>query len=523
MHYLPAATMAMDNYFSYSAFLLPLLLFILAHFLRPRSKKLPPGPFPLPVIGHLHLVKTAPHEALSRLSSKHGPILFLWFGSRPTLVLSSPSAVEECFARNDVAFANRPPGVAADNLTYNYTSLVWAPYGHLWRTLRRLIVVELFSAKSLQKSSVIREEETRNFLSHLGRASRASRDGDPKRVELKYWFFVLTVNTIMRVVNGERYVGDEDAGGEAGRKLVEGFEETFMRGKPLNLCDYFPVLRWVDYQGVEKSMRAVQGKRDGFLQGLVDEFRRKREANCVDDYKSSTLIGTLLRLQESEPEFYTEDVIKSVILVLFLGGIGSSTSTMERAISLLLNHPEALRRVRTEIDTQVGHSRLVDDTDFAVLPFLHCVICETLRLHPPLPLLLPHYSSEDCTVGGFDVPRGTTLLVNAWAVHRDPNVWEQPNNFKPERFEAIEKEREGFKFVPFGVGRRACPGNNMAMRAISLAIGALIQCFELEKVGGKKRNASQLVEELISLKFEDSEAVCFPRQEALGLLSQFEY
>lgn len=122
----------------------------------------------------------------------------------------------------------------------------------------------------------------------------------------------------MRVVNGERFVGDEDAGGEAGRKLVEGFEETFLRGKPLNLCDYFPVLRWVDYQGVEKSMRAVQGRRDGFLQGLVDEFRRKREANCVDvgdDYKSSTMIGTLLRLQESEPEFYTEDVIKSVILV----------------------------------------------------------------------------------------------------------------------------------------------------------------------------------------------------------------
>lgn len=318
MHYLPAATVAMDNFFSYSAFILPLLLFILAHFLRPRSKKLPPGPFPLPVIGHLHLVKTAPHEALSRLSSKHGPILFLRFGSRPTLVLSSPSAVEECFARNDVAFANRPPGVAADTLTYNYTSYVWAPYGHLWRTLRRLTVVELFSAKSLQKSSIIREEETRNFLSHLGRASRGSGNGDPKRVELKYWFFVLTVNIIMRVVNGERFVGDEDAGGEAGRKLVEGFEETFMRGKPLNLCDYFPVLRWVDYQGVEKSMRAVQGRRDGFLQGLVDEFRRKREANCVDvgdDYKSSTMIGTLLRLQESEPEFYTEDVIKSVILV----------------------------------------------------------------------------------------------------------------------------------------------------------------------------------------------------------------
>lgn len=196
---------------------------------------------------------------------------------------------------------------------------------------------------------------------------------------------------------------------------------------------------------------------------------------------------------------------------------------MERAIFLLLNHPEALRKVRTEIDTQVGHNRLLNETDLATLPFLHCVINETLRLYPPVPLLLPHYSSEDCTVGGFDIPQGTTLLVNTWAIHRDPNVWEEPNDFKPERFEVIEKGREGFKFVPFGVGRRACPGNNMAIRVISLAIGSLVQCFELGKVGYKKNDTSQLVEELISPKIEDLEVVCFPRQEALELLSQFQY
>ncbi|KAE9457211.1 hypothetical protein C3L33_10886, partial [Rhododendron williamsianum] len=295
--------------------------------------------------------KNSPHEALSRLSSKHGPILFLRFGSRPTLVLSSPSAVEECFARNDVAFANRPPGVAADTLTYNTPPTC----GPRTATSGGPSAASPSSSSSPPKAS-------RNRPSSAKRRRGTSLPSG--------------------VVNGERFVGDEDAGGEAGRKLVEGFEETFMRGKPLNLCDYFPVLRWVDYQGVEKSMRAVQGRRDGFLQGLVDEFRRKREENCVDvgdEYKSSTMIGTLLRLQESEPEFYTEDVIKSVILVLFLGGIGTSMSTMERAISLLLNHPEALRKARTEIDTQVGHSRLLDETDLAALPFLHCVICETLR------------------------------------------------------------------------------------------------------------------------------------------------
>ncbi|KAH7848547.1 hypothetical protein Vadar_004244 [Vaccinium darrowii] len=508
----------MEIYFYYCAFLLP-ILFILKHFIRPNKKHLPPGPFALPIIGHLHLIKTPPHQALLRISSKHGPILFLRFGSRPTLVLSSTSAVEECFPKNDVAFSNRPPSISADHLSYNYTTIVWAPRGHLWRTLRRLTFVKLFSTSSLQKSSVVREEETKNFVSHLLRVSNSN-----SKVELKYWFFVLTVNIVMRLVNGERFVGDEVAGIEAGKKLVEGFEETFMKGTPLNLCDFFPVLRWVDYKGVEKSLRVVQGKRDEFLQGLVYEFRRKIEGDCFDDGGNckSTLIGILLGLQESEPEFYTEDIIKSLILVLFLGGIGTSTSTMERAISLLLNHPEVLHKVRTEIDTQVGHGRFIEEMDLAALPFLQCVINETLRLYPPVPLLLPRYSSEDCTVGGFDVPRGTTLLVNVWAMHRDPKVWEEPNNFKPERFEVIEKGREGFKFLPFGVGRRSCPGNNMAMRAISLAIGSLVQCFELEKVGDKKRDTSQLDEELFTLKSEDLEVLCFPRQEALQLLSQFQ-
>ena len=168
---------------------------------------------------------------------------------------------------------------------------------------------------------------------------------------------------------------------------------------------------------------------------------------------------------------------------MLVGGTDTTTTTLEWAMSLLLNHPEVLKKVKAEIDSQVGCGRLLNDSDFAKLPYLRCVINETLRLYPPQPLLLPHFSSEDCIVGGFHIPRGTILLVNAWFMHRDPNLWEEPTKFKPERFEATNGEREGFKYIPFGIMRRACPGAGMGTRVISLALGELIQCFDWERVG----------------------------------------
>ncbi|XP_057490154.1 cytochrome P450 81C13-like [Actinidia eriantha] len=506
----------MENSCYYLAFLLVSLLLLSKRFLN-KARKSPPSPFALPIIGHLHLlIKAPPQQALANLASKYGPILFLRFGSRPTLVISSPSAIEECFTKNDVVFANRPQSMAGDHLTYNYTSFVWTPYGHLWRSLRRLAVIELFSFKSLHKSSLIREDETLNLLSHLFSISI----GGNRTVDLKYWFSLLVFNIVMRLVNGERCVRDEDAGTESGKKILERLWGKFVISTPVNLCDFVPILRWIDYKGFEKMLVMLHKERDEFLQGLIDEYRLKKSSDSsgVGENKS-TMIGSLLRLQESEPEFYSDDLIKSMLLVMFLGGIGTSANTMERAISLLLIHPEAFHKVRAEIDTQVGHSRLLDESDLANLPYLHCVINETLRLYPPVPLLLPHYSSEDCTVGGYVIPRGTTLFVNVWAMQRDPTVWDEPNKFKPERFEGIEWGREGPKFVPFGMGRRACPGAIMGVRAISLAVGSLIQCFELEMVGQKKGDMNQGSELPSDQPGQALEAVCIPRQNAIELLS----
>jgi len=143
-------------------------------------------------------------------------------------------------------------------------------------------------------------------------------------------------------------------------------------------------------------------------------------------------------------------------------------------------HPDVLKKARAELDSQIGQDILMEESDVSKLRYLQSIISETLRLYPAAPLLIPHMSSKDCTVGGYDVPPNTMILVNAWAIHRDPEVWDDASSFKPERFEC--GEADGHKLMPFGLGRRACPGAGLAQRMVGLALGSLIQCFEWERV-----------------------------------------
>lgn len=188
-------------------------------------------------------------------------------------------------------------------------------------------------------------------------------------------------------------------------------------------------------------------------------------------------------------------------------------------MSLLLNNPEALVKARAEIDRQVGHSRLVEDSDLPNLPYLHGVIKESFRMYPAGPMLVPHESSADCTVGGYRVPRGTLLLVNIWAIQNDPELWDDPTKFKPERFVDFQGKKEGaFLLMPFGYGRRRCPGENMAMRVVGLALATLIQCFEWTRIG-REMVDMRVSPGLTTPKAQPLVAKCRPRQVAEKLLS----
>lgn len=227
-------------------------------------------------------------------------------------MVSSPSAVEECFTKHDVVFANRPNSMSADRVTYDYSSFVMSPYGHFWRVMRRLTVVELLSSNSLKGSAQIREEEIRVVLRMLRKICEI---GGLRRVDLNYLISIYSLNSMMRVVAGKQCAGEEDFGGEVAKTSVKRMRELFSPILSQGMCDFFPVLRWIGYKGMEKKLISLYEARDAILQNFIDEIKGKHDGPLELKTKSN-FIESLLSLQVSEPEFYTDDVIKSNLMVI---------------------------------------------------------------------------------------------------------------------------------------------------------------------------------------------------------------
>uniref|UniRef100_A0A2N9FMR3 Cytochrome P450 n=1 Tax=Fagus sylvatica TaxID=28930 RepID=A0A2N9FMR3_FAGSY len=282
----------------------------------------------------------------------------------------------------------------------------------------------------------IRKDEVKHLLWKL---SRNSCQGFAK-VELKSMFSELTFNIIMRMVAGKRYYGEDLKDEEEARKFRRLVKEIATFGGVSNPAEFVPVLRWIDHGGMEKKVKGVSKRMDAFLQGLIDKQRSK-------DEEENTMIDHMLSLQKSQPEYYSDQIIKGFY---YLPGTDTSAVTLEWAMANLLNHPDELQKARVEMDHQIGQEKLMDESRY------------------------------DCTIEGYDIPRDTMLLVNAWAIHRDPKLWDDATSFKPERFE--NGESDAHKLMHFGLGRRACPGAGLAQRTVSLTLGSLIQCFEWERV-----------------------------------------
>ncbi|OWM70821.1 cytochrome P450 81Q32-like isoform X2 [Punica granatum] len=501
-------------------FLLFIAFYAIARHLIHKIRNLPPSPFPtLPVLGHLHLLKKPLHCTLAAISLRHGPILLLQFGSRRVLVIASPSAAEECLSKNDIIFANRPHLLAGKYIGYNYTSLAWSSYGEHWRNLRRIASLELLSSHRLNNLSGIRAEEVTTLVKRLAR-----KDDQARPVEMKTALFELMMNVMMRMIAGKRYYGENvaEAELEEAKKFREIVTETFRIGGATNVGEFLPVLRKIGFKGVEKELQALQAKRDSFMHSLVEQH--KREAKGGEDpnpegEKNKTLIEVLLSLQESEPEYYKDVTIRSIMSVLLAAGTDTSAATMEWAMSLLLNHPKVLKKAQAEIDNVVGSDRLVKESDLTRLPYLHCIINETLRMYPAGPLMVPHESSEECHVGGYRVPGGTMLLINLYSIQRDPKHWPDPEKFKPERFEGMEGVKDGHKMMPFGSGRRGCPGENLALRMVGMTLGSLIQCFEWGRISKDLVDMTEGTG-LTMPRARPLMAECRPRESMMLLLSQ---
>ncbi|KAF7061029.1 hypothetical protein CFC21_067759 [Triticum aestivum] len=450
-----------------------------------KSAQLPPSPAAIPFLGHLHLLKRPFHAALSRLAARHGPVFSLRLGSRPAVVVSSAAGARECFTDHDVTFADRPRFPSLQLVCFGCTTLPTSRYGPYWRNLRRVATVQLLSAHRVGCMTADIASEVRAMARRLARAAAAD-PGGAALVELKRSLFEVSLSALMETVAQTKTSRAEGAEDTDMSPEAQEFKESLDEIVPLlggaNMWDFLPVLRWFDVFGVRNKILAAVSRRDAFLRRLIDAQRRTLgDGGGEGDGEKKSMIAVLLDLQKTEPEIYTDMVIMALCMTMFSAGTETTATTAEWAMSLLLNHPNALAKAQAEMDATVGTTRLLRADDLPRLGYLHCIISETLRLYPPVPAMIPHESSADCTVAGYHVPSGTTLLVNAYAIHRDPSAWEHPLEFRPERFE--DGKTEGLFMMPFGMGRRKCPGEALALRMLGLVLGTLVQCFHWDRVG----------------------------------------
>ncbi|TYH11823.1 hypothetical protein ES288_A06G016400v1 [Gossypium darwinii] len=444
-----------------------------------------------PIIGHLRLLggPQPPHISLGNMADKYGRMFTIKLGARGALVVSSWEIAKECLTTHDKAFATRPKAVAQELLSYNHAMIATAPYGPYWRQMRKFTTIELLSNHRLNLLKHVRESEVKTSLQQLYQLwnKKKSSNSDKVLVEMKRWFRDVTLNVILMIVVGKRipnsYEGVETV---EWKKSVDEFFE--LSGK-IVVADALPFLRWLDIGGEEKRMKKVSKELDQLVEGWIREHKEKiaeNEANSEEDF-----MGVMLsKLRDDVEEHDANTINKATSLSLVLAAEDTTSITMTWALALLLNNRDALNKVQQELDIHVGKDKLlVTESDTKNLVYLESIIKETLRLYPPAPLSATHKAIEDCTVDGYDVSAGTWLIFNLHKIHRDPHIWTDPFEFRPERFMTTHKDfdvrGQNFELIPFGSGRRMCPGISFALQVLQLTLANVLHWFEFETPSGE--------------------------------------
>lgn len=453
------------------------------------GRRLPPSPPGLPLLGHLHLLGSLPHQALRSLAAAHGPVLLLRLGRVPTVLVSSAAAAEEVMRTHDLAFANRPRSAMAERLLYG-CDVAFAPYGEYWRQTRRICVVHLLSARSILSFRPVREQEAAALVDRVRAAGAGGAVVDLCEPLIAY------ANTVVsRAAFGDDSARSLYGDGDRGRKLRKVFTdfEELLGTEPVG--ELVPWLGWVDaVRGLEGKISRTFEALDGVLEKVIDDHRRWRQGGRKmgddGDGDHRDFVDVLLDVNETDKEagIRLDTIeIKAIILDMFAAGTDTTSTAMEWAMAELITHPRDMRKLQDEIRAAVGCADRVTEDHLDKLHYLKAVVKETLRVHPPIPLLVPREPPRDTEILGYHVPARTRVVINAWAIGRDPATWERADEFLPERFldSAVDYKGQDFQLIPFGAGRRGCPGIGFAAATIEMALASLLYHFDWEAAGGR--------------------------------------
>lgn len=403
------------------------------------------------------------------------------------MVIQTAKATEELFRNHDLIFSDRPSIEVATSHGYRSGSLALGEYGPYWRMLRRLCASELLVNRRINETAYLRRKCLDNMIQWIEEASEQNRkQGGLGEIEVEKYLFLMAFNVVGNLTMSRDMVDPKSKEGKEFFEAMNNFVEWLGM---MNLADVWPILKWLDPQGLKRRMNRDLGKAmeivAGFMKDRVEEKKgqptggggKKDFSEGKKDFLSS-ILDYEGDVKEGISNI-TDNNIVILILEMFMAGSDTASSTLEWALTEILREPEIMKKVQAEIDEVVGTHRKVEESDTDKLKYLQAVLKETLRLHPPIPLI-PRRAMQDTIYLGYHIPEGTQVYVNVWSIGRDPDAWDDPLSFKPERFwgSNIDYKGQNYELLPFGSGRRICIGMSMADRVLHLALASLLQHFD---------------------------------------------
>ncbi|KAL5541021.1 hypothetical protein UlMin_042594 [Ulmus minor] len=383
---------------------------------------------------------------------------------------------KEVLQTHDQLLCSRTIPDALSVYKHNTTALPWIPVSDLWRNLRKICNTQLFAGKVLDSNQNLRRRKVDELFDEMLKRSVAGEAVDIGRAA-----FTTALNQLSNTIFS---VDLADPNSDLAKEFKDITYNIMKEAGTPNLSDYFPLLKMIDPQGVRKRMGINFKRLIDVFDGLIDQRLRIRESR--DSSMNNDMLDTLLNIAEGGE--LNRNQINQLLVVLFVGGTDTTAATFQWAMAELLRNPEILSKARAELEQIIGRGNPVEESDIARLPYLQAIVKEAFRLHPVFPLLLPRRAEADVEIAGFTVPKGVQIFINVWAIGRDPNTWDDPNSFKPERFLGSELDVKGrnFELLPFGGGRRICPGLPLVMRILHLVLGTFIHSFDWKLENGIK-------------------------------------